>query len=79
MPKQTFIGRVIATSTKAIFFQDWFWWNPLWLPLSQIDIEEDPEGDEKIVRVSHWLSTKNDLREFTEYDEKSIEERGFKD
>lgn len=74
-PRLTFEGVIHAASAKAILFQCHFWWAPMWLPRSQIEVVEDPDGEERIVRVSDWLSRQDRLEEFTELTVEDIEER----
>lgn len=74
-PSLTFEGIVHAVSAKAVLFQCHFWWAPMWLPRSQIEVIEDPEGNERIVRVSDWLARQDRLEEFTELTLEEVQDR----
>ena len=62
----TFHGYVEAESSKAIYFQSHYWYSPMWLPKSQIEIALPWNCTEIQVRVKNWLCKKNDLHEFEE-------------
>lgn len=71
--KQTFEGTIEAQSTKAILFHGVYWEVALWLPRSQIEVFNDE--DSFVIEVSGWLSGKNNLNEFTYYDQAAIDKR----
>lgn len=66
----TFEGNIIERSAKAICFMCHYWWAPMWLPVSQLQMEED--GDGHVIHVKDWLCNKRSLDEFTEYTEEEI-------
>lgn len=56
-----YTGFILAESTKAILFSDWFWEEPKWLPKSQTRVEE---GEYEVwLRVNDWLAEQNGMQE----------------
>lgn len=72
----TFEGRVLFYTAKAFMFMSHYWAGPLFFPISQAQIEPDGE-DTHVVKIKSWLCEKSDIQEFTEYDEKAIEDRTY--
>lgn len=68
----TFEGIITVRTAKAFMFQSYYWAGPLWFPNSQSIVEPDGE-DTHVIKVKDWLCKKNDLQEFTAYDEAAIE------
>lgn len=67
-----FEGAIHAYSSKAIFFQSWYWEAGLWFPSSQVRIE--PDGDMFfVVEIRDWLTEKNGLLEFAQYSAEELE------
>lgn len=69
----TFEGRILAWTAKAILFWGNYWGGPLWMPKSQVTIEEDDES--YIVKTTPWYSGVKKIEEFTEYNEEEIQVR----
>lgn len=67
-----FEGYVLVMTARAILFQGHFWGAALWLPLSQIEVEDDLDSTEYVVTVKDWLCKKKRLLEFTPYSEEEI-------
>lgn len=67
----TFEGRITNWSGAAILFQGQFWESGVWLPRSQVVVDEDEDG--VVVRVKDWLAKKNGLLEFTHYTKEELE------
>jgi len=72
MTKETFEGNILFCTSKAIRFQSHYWAGPLWLPMSQVEIVEEPESLECVVKASPWICGQKGLKEFTHYDEEAI-------
>lgn len=70
----TFEGVVLFTTGKAIAFQSHYWDSFLFLPMSQITIEQEDSGFSYVVHVKDWLAKKRNLMEFTHYSAEQIEE-----
>ncbi len=68
----TFEGIIHNSSGKAILFQSHYWEAPLWLPRSQLWLNQDSE-DEWVIRVKDWLCEKKDLMEFVQYTQEQLE------
>ena len=68
----TFEGNIIQRSAKAVCFWCHYWWAPLWLPLSQVKVEDD--GDSHVIHLRDWLAEKRGVKEFTEYTAEELEE-----
>ena len=68
----TFEGYIHMATARAVLFQSHFWGAPLWLPMSQIEINHDYDGMEKVVKVAGWLCRKKQLLEFTPYTEDEV-------
>ena len=66
-----FEGQVLSTTKKAVLFQGNYWHRPLWLPRSQILL--DDEGGEWYAAIKPWLCRKNFVGEFKEclFDERN--------
>tara|TARA_Y100000310_G_scaffold324866_1_gene387318 strand:+ start:9931 stop:10173 length:243 start_codon:yes stop_codon:yes gene_type:complete len=74
MSESQFEGTVIGESVSAVLFQGVYWAGGVWLPKSQIRLEEDlPDSFFQILYVKDWLANKNGILEFTEYSESEIE------
>lgn len=70
--RSTFEGVIETYTSKAILFHGWYWEAPIWLPRSQITLEED-SGISFVVHVKDWLCNKKGLLEFTPYSAEEIE------
>lgn len=67
----TFEGRLVNWSGAAVCFQGQYWEGGVWLPRSQVEIEDDDGG--VVIRVKDWLAKKNGLLEFTHYGAAELE------
>lgn len=70
----TFEGYILRRTQKGLLFHGNYWEAPLWFPMSQTVIEEDPDAMEHVVKVRSWLCRKKGLNEFCFYSEKEIEQ-----
>jgi hypothetical protein len=68
----TFEGQITKHSGAAVCFQGQFWETGVWLPRSQIVVEDDEE-EGVVVKVKDWLARKNGLLEFTHYSAAELE------
>lgn len=65
--KQTFIGKVLWWTPRAMLFQDHFWHEPEWYPLSQIEVKSvDLDHMEYIIVASNWITQQKGIYEFAE-------------
>lgn len=62
-----FIGYVLASTTRAILFQDHFWHQPEWFPRSQITVmPPEPDNTEFRFTASDWICQQKEVEEFQE-------------
>lgn len=61
-----FIGYILATTDRALLFQDHFWHEPGWLPKSQVTVIRDDETMETKLVASPWICKAKNLQEFEE-------------
>lgn len=73
----TFEGVTHVQTARAILFQSHYWEAPMWLPISQIQIERThDEPLETVVKVKSWLCSKRGFHEFSYYTKEEIEKMG---
>jgi hypothetical protein len=70
--RSTFEGYVHMQTARALLFQSHYWEAPMWIPLSQAEVEKDFDSLETVVHVKDWLCRKKNLLEFTFYVEEDI-------
>lgn len=57
-----FLGIILTETVRAVFFQDWFWEQPQWVPKSQIEFYEGKW--EVSLMASDWICKQNGWEEF---------------
>jgi hypothetical protein len=72
----TFEGEIHTRTGRAIRFQSYYWEAPLWFPLSQVEIFQDPDAPFEVVLVAKpWIAKVKNVYEFTHYTQEEIEKR----
>lgn len=62
-PRETFVGYVVHSTGKSVLFEDHYWDQPDWFPLSQVEFVTQEGTHEVSMLASDWICSRKSVKE----------------